>query len=124
MPTFNGDLPDEIARKAVPTQAIVGRLHEDTTIADFTSALVGSGIEDARIHILRGFEGAEVLGDLGTPLGRLIGPARQEPIELLRNGTRLVAVFGVAEADQEQAVKAVVDAGASVMHRFGKWTYT
>ncbi len=124
MPTFNHDLPDAIADKATPSEAIVGRLHDDTTVDAFASALAGAGVDDARLHVLNGPEGIEVLENLGTPLGRFFGPDRQEPVELLRAGATLVAVLDVAGHDQDHVATAVADAGAQVIHRFGKWTYS
>jgi len=123
MPTFNHDLPDAIADKATPSEAIVGRLH-DTTVDSFASAMADAGVDDTRMHVLNGPEGIEVLENLGTTLGRLFGPDRQEPVEFLRAGATLVAVFGVASHDQDQVATAVAEAGAQVLHRFGKWTYS
>ncbi|MEM9561095.1 MAG: hypothetical protein AAGA93_00670 [Actinomycetota bacterium] len=124
MPTFNDDLPQEIAHKAVPTEAIVGHLHDDTTVEEFASAMTEAGVEDSRIHVLTGPEGADVLQNLGTPLGRLFSPDRQEPLDLLRSGATLVAVFGVTANDQDHVATTVAQAGAKVIHRFGKWTYS
>ncbi len=124
MPTFNNDLPDAISGKATPSEAVVGRLSDDATVDTFVSVLADAGVDDSRIHVLRGPEGIEVLENLGGPLGRFFGPDRNEPVEFLRDVATLVAVFGVAGHDQDHVATAVADAGATRTHYFGKWTYS
>lgn len=124
MTTFNADIPEEFTDKAMPTEAVVGHLHEDQTTENFVEAMTQAGIDDTRIHILTGEDGVAVLQNMGTRLGRLFGPDREKPIELLRNGATLVGVFGVPDDEQASTSKALNDAEVNVLHRFGKWTYT
>lgn len=124
MPTFNSDLPDEISEGSVPNETIVGRLRDETTVAEFVSAVGEAGIEGARIHVFTGPEGADIIGNLGTAVGRFFGPDRREPIELLQSGTTLIAVLGVDGSDQDRVATIITAAGAKVMRRFGRWTYS
>lgn len=124
MPTYNSDIPEEFIDKSMPQEAVVGRLDDSETADEFLTAMNEAGIDDSRIHILSGDEGIAVLENMGTRLGRLFGPDRQKPIDLLREGATLVGVFGVADNEQGTTAAALNNAGVQVLHRFGKWTYT
>lgn len=123
MPTFNSDIPEEFNDKAMPREAVVGHLADEHTVDEFLSSMTDAGLDGARIHMLSGEEGIAVLENLGTRLSRMFGPDRQKPIELLRRGATLVGIFGVADEDQANTSSALSDAGVTVLHRFGKWTY-
>ena len=124
MPTFNRDLPESVHGGSVPIEAIVGCPDERTTLDDFVIALVAEGVDGDRIHVLSGEEGVDVLENVGNRLSRLFGPDRAKPIELLRSGATLVAVFEVDDDEQALMANAVSAAGAKVLHRFGRWTYS
>lgn len=125
MPFFNTEAPPRMSRHATPSSAIAGKLLPEVELDDTLDMLAAAGIEDDQILVLSGEDGATFLNSVGTAMSRLFSEVNREtPLEFLRDGATLIAIFDVETDDQEATAKALENAGVQIYRRFGKWTFT
>lgn len=106
------------------SQAIVGRLDHRRRLVDTVSFLAARGVGAERIHVLRGPDGEAFLANVGNRFTRWFADDHSQYVDLLRNGSTLVAVLDVERDDLDHTAALLRHAGVRVLRRYGMWTYT
>ncbi len=120
---MSGPHINQLATRSQPRQAAIGQLGEGATVDQVAEALQSTGIDADRIYFLIGQDGADVLDETRGFLS-VFDTVIEKPLAALRDGHSLVAVFGVDKDHAENVRQALVGAGVTNPHYFGRWTYS
>lgn len=106
-----------------PREAAVGQLGADSTIDGVVSSLVAVGVEQDHIYFLVGTDGATALRATSGFLS-VFDDVIEKPLSALDAGNTVVGVFGVDKNGAAEVRQALLDAGVTHTHYFGKWTFS
>ena len=108
----------------LPREAAVGFLGEGIEIETVVRALCETGLREEDLYFLQGEEGAKILEDGGSSVGRFFEDnVRDVPVAALREGTTLIAVLHVSADDREAVQTAMADVGVVRRRYFGRWSH-
>ena len=104
-----------------PHNAAVGEFDESDPDA-IAEAVVSQGVDPDRLVILVGDRGLEQFQARASRFRRLFDDSDNYIGHLLKQGGAAVGVSCVDERDAASVQQSLLDAGASNVHYFGRWT--
>lgn len=108
-----------------PEEAAMGVLDDAVTIEAAADQLVSAGISAERLYFLKGEEAVTLLEESGGFFERFFESHVRDPaLGALKEGEKVVLVYGVEEDDAEKVRSILTDSCVGETYYFGRWMFS